>query len=504
MVKGVFIRLSRTSLLVVLLMMHTVPVSAERYSADWDSLIRHQTPTWLRDAKFGIFVHWGPYSVPAWAPLGQYAEWYARDMYKGGETTRYHTKHYGKPGEFGYKDFIPLFKGEQWDPDAWAELFKQAGARLVIPVAEHHDGFAMWNSELTKWDAYDMGPKRDVIGELEKAVRKRGMKFGASYHRERHFSYFRPSEDDWPWGVDETAQPFSAIQTELKKDPSSADLYGPFHLDDEFLFDFKARWDEIVANYKPDIMWLDDIPVFYTSPHAPQVKKFQATLRQMIAEYLNMEAAWGVGLAVNNKGRREPNYPEIFGLREADYLTVEGISRRPWINSRGIGTSYGINMQEEPNLYPSQDELIELLVEVVSKNGFFLLNVGPQADGHITKAQRSLLLGIGKWLAVNGEGIYGSRPWKLFGDTHYRYTRKGNDLYVFALTWPGRAMNISTDRIAIDRTTVITWLQTGEPLHWTYKGEQAIEIELPTRQNPDPLNPLNTVYCFKISGGARF
>lgn len=164
-----------------------------KYESTWESLKQHPVPEWFDDAKFGIFIHWGVYSVPGWAPLDQYryAEHYPQFMYKWWTPTyEYHKSHYGDPSEFGYKDFIPMFTAEHWDPHQWAELFQKAGARYVLPVAEHHDGFAMWDSDLTEWDAAEKGPKRDIIGELEQAVRARGMKYGVSYHRARHWWFF--------------------------------------------------------------------------------------------------------------------------------------------------------------------------------------------------------------------------------------------------------------------------------------------------------------------------
>jgi alpha-L-fucosidase len=489
--------------------MHTTSVWAEtpaesgKYLANWDSLITHKTPEWFEDAKFGIFIHWGVYSVPAFGPEDTYAEWYARYMYVLPETIKHHEQHYDVAESFGYKDFVPLFRAQKWQPNEWASLFKRAGAKLVVPVAEHHDGFAMWDSDLTVWDAADKGPKRDIIGELAVAVRGQGMKYAPSYHRERHYGYFRHSDNNWPWGVDKDAKPFAKVQKEIDNVPEAAGLYGPFHLDEAFIQDYKARWDEIVEKYQPDMMWIDDIPAFYSSPESPEVVSFQATLRTMIAEYLNKQQQWGVEVAVNNKGRRAANFPSDFGLLEADYHVSNDIPAKPWISSRGVGRSYGINSLEEPNRYPSLDELVENLVNVVSKNGFFLLNVGPNADGTISAAQSNLLLGIGDWLNINGEAIYGTRPWKIYGDSQFRYTKKGNDLYVFALAWPGREMHLSTDLMHIKEGAKIELLGVTDPLHWKRVGESSISIKLPMRQSSDPSLAKNTVYVFKIEGAAK-
>lgn len=160
-----------------------------RYEATWESLKLHPLPKWFDDAKFGIFIHWGVYSVPAYA-----TEWYPRQMYtEGHDVYIHHLEEYGAAWEYGYKDFIPQFTAENWEPEVWARLFKQAGARYVVPVAEHHDGFAMWDSDLTEWDAMDKGPKRDIIGELELAIRNQGMKYAPSYHRAFNWRYYEPS-----------------------------------------------------------------------------------------------------------------------------------------------------------------------------------------------------------------------------------------------------------------------------------------------------------------------
>ena len=199
-------------------------VTKSTYEANWESLMQHQTPDWFQDAKFGIFIHWVLYSIPAYTTRKN-AEWYPHWMYQEGEDSKkFHEENYGKVPEFGYKDFVPMFKAEKWDPEAWADLFERAGAKIVVPVAEHHDGFAMWDSELTEWDAMDKGPKRDIIGELEKSVRKRGMKYVPSYHRERHFSYFKEGD----WGVQEGKPPYPGILEEIEQMPESTGVIRAF------------------------------------------------------------------------------------------------------------------------------------------------------------------------------------------------------------------------------------------------------------------------------------
>ncbi|WOH39540.1 alpha-L-fucosidase [Thalassotalea fonticola] len=392
-------------------------------ASSWQRIeANYRLPTWYEDAKFGIFIHWGPYSVPGWAPGKAYSEWYPHNIYRANSKRsskwrQYHQQTYGS--DFGYKDFIPQFKAEHWDPQDWAKLFKQAGARYVIPVGEHHDGFAMWDSALTRWDAKDMGPKRDIIGELAKAVRSSGMKYAVSYHRERHFSYF--NQDD------------ERLKRELAANPDAAELYGPFELSKEFIRDYQARWQEICDKYQPDFMWLDDIPAFYQQPDHPNIVAYQQTLLEMVSDYLKQSQHWQKSVYFNNKGKHR-NFDTDAGVLSKDNMTIDGIGPK-WENPATFGHSFAYNYIEDDNgSYKDSDELVDLLIDVVSKNGNLLLNIGPKADGTITAPQRVGLLAVGRWLQINGEGIYGSRPWQAYGEDNIRYTRKGNNtLFAFDL-----------------------------------------------------------------------
>ena len=471
-----------------------------KYVADWDSLMPHKTPDWFQDAKFGIFIHWGLYSIPAYTTRKN-AEWYPHWMYQEGQDSKtYHEKNYGKVPEFGYKDFVPMFKAEKWNPEAWADLFERSGAKVVVPVAEHHDGFAMWDSELTEWDAMDKGPKRDIIGELEKPVRTRGMKYVPSYHRERHFSYFK----EGGWGVEEGKPPYPGILEEMEQMPESAELYGPFELNDAFMEDYKARWDELCQKYRPDMMWFDDIPIFYSEPNKqhPEMLKYKELLKNMVTEYLNKQEEWGKDLVVNNKGRIEANFPDGFGLREYDYMEVDKINERNWISSRGMAKSYGLNQFEEPDGYPSVDFFVDYLIDITSKNGFFLLNIGPNPDGTISQGQTSRLEGIGEWLQLNGDAIYETRPWNIYGKDNVRFATKGKDLYIFHLDQIQNAVSVDASDINLSAGTSIELVHNGEKVEWEqYEGK--LEIILPANYAEGLTEAQKSAYAFKVIDGVK-
>jgi alpha-L-fucosidase len=407
------------------------------YDGSWESLQKMPVPDWFNNGKIGIFIHWGPYSVIGYKKGGRgYAEHVPKAIYRESEHYYPYVKERwgAHPPEFGYKDMIPEFKAENWNPDEWAELFKEVGAHYVVLTAEHHDGWANWDSDLTPWNAVDMGPKRDIVGDLGKAVRKQGLKYAPSYHRERHSSFFAEKL----YVVDAT--PKADIVEEIKRVPEAASLYGPFGFSTEFVDDYVARWKEIQNKYQPDMMWLDDFPIYTRDGNnvragqaKPMIKYFDDQVRGMITDFMNQGAENGQAVYVNNKGANR-NWPDGVGCLEKDNLKLEVIGPK-WQSCTTFGTSFGYL---EGDTYKSIEGVIHEMVEVISRNGNFLINIGPKPDGSIVPEQLERLKAMGEWLTINGAAIYGSRYWKVNQqeNEHLSFTTNGKKLYAIKCVEP--------------------------------------------------------------------
>ncbi|BDS05892.1 alpha-L-fucosidase [Oceaniferula spumae] len=414
------------------------------YDGSWQALQKMPVPAWFDDGKIGIFIHWGPYSVIGYRKGGRgYAEHVPKMIYEDPKHYYpYLKKRWGKtPPEFGYKDIIPEFKAEKWDPDAWASLFKEVGAHYVVMTAEHHDGWANWDSDLTPWNAVDKGPKRDLVGDLGKALKQQGLKYAPSYHRERHQSFFAQQK----YKVD--AQPREDIAKEIKHSPEAASLYGPFGTSKAYVDDYVARWKEIQTKYQPDFLWIDDIPIWTRDGNQvlqgkakPEVQYFYDQCRTMITDFMNDGAARGAEVYVNNKGANR-NWPDGVGCLEKDNLKLKVIGPK-WQSCTTFGTSFGYL---ENDKYKTVESIIHEMVEVISRNGNFLVNIGPKADGTIPKPQLDRLHAMGKWLKTNGPAIYGSRYWKLSEqkNEHLVFTTRGTKLYAIKLNEPKAAFTIT-------------------------------------------------------------
>ena len=453
---------------------------------DWQSLTGYSTPEWYRDAKFGIFIHWGVYSVAAYK-----GEWYPRHAYeRTGEYANYYQHQittYGPMPKVGYKDLIPLFKAEHFDPQAWATLFREAGARYVVPVAEHHDGFAMYDSKLSDWTAVKMGPHRDVIGELAKAIHAQGMKLGLSSHRAEH---------DWFYEYGRT------FDSDVN-DPRYAALYGPAHpsqsakgedgqdvdwtfVSDAYLNDWLARSSEIVQDYHPDLMYFD---WWVGQP------RFRNALAEFAAFYYNQAAMRAQGVVLNCK--LDDMRPGT-GTLNIERGQAADIRPQPWQTETSISPdSWGYT---EGDTYKSPDEIVQLLADVVSKNGNLLLNIGPKADGTIPEQAQHILLAIGQWLKANGEAIYGTRPWQRFGEgptqvaagtmqdtktkpytaEDFRFTTKNGHIYAIEMAWPTTSHALIHSITPSMNVTSVTLLATDKPVTFDQQAD-GLHLNLPTQ-----------------------
>lgn len=406
-----------------------------KFKDNWDSLSNYKLAKWYRNAKFGIFIHWGVYSVPAFAN-----EWYPRAMYiQGTPEFEHHRKTYGEHKDFGYKDFIPMFKAEKFDADKWAELFTEAGARYVVPVAEHHDGFQMYRSELSHFNAFEMGPKRDILGELSEAFRKRDLVFCASSHRVEH-AFFMGNGKLFDSDIKEPLVCGDFYWPSMPE-PDHYDLYSP-DPPKEFLDDWLLRTCEIVDRYRPRIMYFD----WWIQHNSmkPYLKKFAAY-------YYNRAAEWGVQVAINYK-----HDAFMFGTAIVDVERGQFAEAKPYFWQTDTSVAKNSWCYTENNDYKTAREIICDLVDIVSKNGTLLLNIGPKADGSIPDEDKNILLEIGQWLKVNGEAIYNSKVWrvseegptkiqegqftdgdtKVFTSEDIRFTVNGSSLYATVLNYP--------------------------------------------------------------------
>ena len=468
---------------------------AQPYDGSWESLQEMPVPAWFDDGKIGIFIHWGPYSVIGYRRGGSgYSEHVPKMIYRD-------AKHYypylkerwgAHPPEFGYKDIIPEFKAENWDPAAWASLFKEVGATYVVMTAEHHDGWANWDSDLTPWNAVDKGPKRDLVGDLGKALRKEGLKYAPSYHRERHTGFF--AKDQYVVH----SEPIDDIAEEIKRDPEAAMLYGPdFSYSKNYVDDYVARWKEIQEKYNPDMLWMDDFPIYTRDGNRvrkgqakPEIQYLDDALRGMITGFMNHGAARGQAVYVNNKGGQR-NWPDGVGCLEKDNLKMKVIGPK-WQSCTTFGTSFGYL---EGDKYKSIEEVIHEMVEVISRNGNFLVNIGPKADGTIPAPQMERLHAMGTWLKINSNAIYGSRYWKVCDqhNEHLAFTTKGKNLYAIKLAKPTKPFTIE-GTAGWDADTVKSVKLLGSPAEVSWQITPAgLQISPPAE-----LGKSNYAWSFEI------
>ena len=462
------------------------------YKPDWAALMKYQQPQWYKDAKFGIFIHWGIYSVAA-----AENEWYPRNMYHPGDGAyknfqeHFASKDPAEKDAKGYKDLIPLFRAEKFNATEWATLFKESGAQYVVPVAEHHDGFSMYDSGLSDWTVVKMGPKRDTLGELATAIRAQGLHFGLSSHRAEHNFFFDGGR---------------AIRSDVN-DPKFASLYGPAHqwfqaggdahgLEDDWTWvseawtrDWLARDTELVEKYKPEIVYFD---WWIGQPN------FRRAVTEFAAFYYNYAASHGYTGVVDFK---DYSLNWKAGTRDFERGQLDKIIPDHWQTDTSISNaSWGYI---EHDTFKSPEFLVHQLVDIVSKNGNLLLNFGPRSDGTIPDEVRNTLLEMGAWLKVNGEAIYATTPWKTFGEgptqvkagafhdtdtkpytaDDFRFTAKGATVYVIGMACPAdHKATIHSLGWAHEGASMpiakVELLGSGDKVTWTQAAD-ALSITLP-------------------------
>ncbi len=488
------------------LMLTSVSLEAQiqKIEPEWESIrVYDRYPEWLADAKFGIYTHWTPQTVCTELtnitgyPAGMY------NKLKG--AYEYHKEHFGDQSEFGFKDFIPRFTAEKFDAEQWAETFARAGARFAGPVAVHHDNFAMWDSEVTPWNSADMGPKRDVTGELATAIKARGMKFIATMHH------------SWAWGYFAPASKYDGA------DPDTWQLYGEPR--DTYVqsgdWEVNADWPtkryleqwlgmvhEVIYQYEPDMLWFD-IAFDGRKCVTPEYQQ------RMFADYYN----WAVANARNVcVGHKEMALLPHTGIRDFERGRAEEMMPAIWMTDTTISRSWFYQPRWD-NEWKDANWIIDLLMDIVSKNGVLMLNVAFKSDGTLIEEGAAELEKIGDWLRLNGEAVYYTRPWKVYGEPHkalseqhgrgdeqmdkvyshedFRFTRSkdGSIIYAVMLGWPGDNQMVTIKSINNNNVTKaiknVSLIGNYGAIEWQ-KNAGGLTVKTPHKQ------PCEFAYCFKI------
>ena len=473
-----------------------------KYKEDWESLAKHnQSPEWFADAKLGIYFHWGIYSVPAFG-----SEWYPFNMTrKGNKVYQHHVKKYGGPEKFHYHDFVPKFTAEKFDAKEWAQLFRDAGARFAGPCAQHHDGYALWDSEVNPWNAADRGPKNDITGELSKSVKNLDMKFITTFHHARNLQRHNGNPDEW-----ETYNSHFAYHPDYatsSTDPDIAKLYGNLPADEfhEYWFD---QLKEVIDQYSPDIIWFDSwlklIPQEYRKKFAAYyLNEAEKKKQEVVIAYKQQDMPSNVGvLDIEQGGKKD--------LSESVWLTDVTLSNQSWCYVEG-------------QTYKSAELVVRNMIDVWSKNGVVLLNISPKADGEIPKEQRDILYKIGGWMKKYEEAIYETRPFGVYGFGHavakdgshggqsatVKYTatdgrflksKDGKYLYLFMLGKPKVGSKIEIRDLARhtyypeEGVKKITVMGTGKEANW-YFAKRNFMIEVPDTE----MDEIATVFKIELN-----
>ncbi|UBM59194.1 alpha-L-fucosidase [Marinilongibacter aquaticus] len=472
-----------------------LPMAEGPFKPSDASLQEYAYPEWFRDAKFGIWSHWGPQAVP------RQGDWYARNMYIGAykdkeghmheasEQYQHHLEHYGHPSKFGYKDIIPLWKAERWNPEKLMKLYKRVGAKYFVSMGTHHDNFFLWNSKLNKWNAVNMGPKKDVVGLWQKAAKKEGLFFGVSEHLGASYTWYQKAHQADQLG-EMAGVPYDGQNSaywDLYHEPTEPGDTGWYTNNPKFQKEWYDRIRELIDNYHPDLLYSDG-----ALPFGNDVG------RSLIAHYYNQGAQNGV--VYNCKERSDGRWVADFERGSAD-----GIQKYPWQTDTSIGDWYYRTGQK----YKSAKEVVQMLVDIVSKNGNLLLNVVQTPEGDLEKDVLDILEGIALWMDDNGEAIYGTRPWKVFGEGpslggpeeksqfHHianavkdvreylpgdlRFTIKGNELFVFNMEkseGPITIKSLGLKTATGQKVKSVKLLGSKEKIEWT-QNDEVLRIEQP-------------------------
>ena len=479
-----------TMLLIVALAAGAVRAADKRYEPKWQSLDQRPTPEWFLDAKFGVFIHWGVYSVPAWGQVGQYAEWYWNNISNRKPDNvwwQFHVKNYGE--NFDYKEFAPRFTAELYDANQWARLFQRAGVKYVVPTSKHHEGFCLWPSaEASRtwgrpWNAVEIGPKRDLLGELAKATRAQGLKFGFYYSL---YEWFNPV-----WKADRAK-------------------YVAEHMTPQF--------KDVVTRYQPAIIFSDG---------EWDLSSDEWKSEELLAWLFN-ESPCKDEVVVNDRWGKDCRHKHG-GYWTTEYAAGLKDGSHPWEESRGMAHSYGLNRAERIDDYKTGREFILTLIDLVSRGGNLLLDIGPAADGTIPPLMEQRLLEIGDWLKVNGEAIYGTRfagrscqwtegkrPEQKFGEFMVKYnlmeqigqrpknglavkqvffTKKPGALYAITPGWPGRKLVLRNVKVPAGTAASMLGVEGTLP---TQIDGKTLTLTLPDL-GPEAA-PCRYAFAFKIPG----
>lgn len=472
------------------------------YKEDWESMSAHnQTPEWFADAKFGIYFHWGVYSVPAFS-----SEWYPYFMYrKDTDVMKHHIDTYGDPSEFNYHDFVPMFKAEKFDAERWAQLFKDAGAKFAGPCAQHHDGFALWDSEVNPWNAADRGPKQDITGLMEKAIKARDMRFITTFHHARNLQ--RHGDDPEKWETYESHFAYGPAYATSSTDPDTAKLYGNIPADEFYPYWF-AQLKEVIDQYSPDLIWFDVwlklIPQEYKLKFAAYyLNEAQKKNQDVVIAYKQADIPSSVGvLDIEQGGKKD--------LSESIWLTDVTLSDKSWSYIEGQG-------------YKPAELVVRNMIDVWSKNGVVLLNVSPYANGEIGQEQQDILYKIGDWMKKHGEAVYGTRPFDYLGfgnaqasdgdhggqsakvqytaqDGRFLKSKDGKYLYLFMLGKPGAGSEIQIKGLAQRNyypdqgIKKITLMGSNAEAKW-YFGDRNFVLQVPDAE----MDEIATVFKIELN-----